>query len=132
MTEDEGVLYLEIEDALIIYAGIFNCNLQEAADQLRNRSGLESALARPRTYAYYHGADIALQAAVLVHGIAEGQPFIEGNKRTAYVACILFLEENSYLLTAPQLDVQGWVKDLSVGLSEEGFAEHIRQWLVPA
>lgn len=96
MIEHEGVLYLELEDVLGVYTIIFKCSLQEAADQLRSPDGLESALARPSMYAYYRGADLALQAAVLAHGIAEGQHFIEGNKRTAYLACLSFLDENGY------------------------------------
>ena len=39
-------------------------------------------MARPATYAHYEKADLALQAAVLAHGLAEGQLFIEGNKRS--------------------------------------------------
>jgi hypothetical protein len=55
---------------------------------LRNKAGLESALARPETYARYQEADIALQATVLAHGIAEGQQYIDGNKRTALIAML--------------------------------------------
>ncbi len=86
-----GLLYLEIEDVLVLYGAVFSCTEQEAADQLRSHEGLESALSRPLMYAHYQAADLALQAAVLAHGIAEGQPFIEGNKRTAALACITFL-----------------------------------------
>ncbi len=71
--------YLGVADVLTCYAEIFGCSLQQAADQLRSREGLESALARPQLYAHYEGADLAHQAAVLGHGIAETQPFVEGN-----------------------------------------------------
>jgi death-on-curing protein len=54
---------------------------------------LAGAIARPGTYAHYENADLALQA-VLAHGIAEGQHFIDGNKRTALVAMLTFLEIN--------------------------------------
>jgi hypothetical protein len=46
----------------------------EASNQLRSRDGLAGALARPATHAHYEEVDLALQAAVLAHGIAETQP----------------------------------------------------------
>lgn len=76
-------IYLTLEDILELHGLIIGATAAEAGEQLRNRDGLESALARPGTYAHYEDADLALQAAVLAHGIAEGQQFIDGNKRTA-------------------------------------------------
>jgi hypothetical protein len=69
----EFVAYLELDDALELYATIIGGTVAQAGDLLRNRSGLESAFARPQTYAHYEEADLALQAAVLAHGIAESQ-----------------------------------------------------------
>jgi Fic/DOC family len=74
-------VYLTLDDALQLYRLIVGCSPSQASDQLRNCDGLESALARPATYLRYESADLSLQAAVLAHGIAEGQPFIDGNKR---------------------------------------------------
>lgn len=71
--------YLTAEQVFTLYAAVFQCTEQQAEDQLRSRAGLESALARPQFYAHYEAADLAMQAAVLAHGIAETQPFIEGN-----------------------------------------------------
>jgi hypothetical protein len=82
----EDIEYLTAEHTLEVYAAIFRCSLQEANDQLRDRNALESAVVRPRSYAYYQGADLALQAAVLAHGIAETQPFVEATNHAA-VAC---------------------------------------------
>jgi hypothetical protein len=76
-------VYLTVDDVLGLHGLIIGATSAEAADHLRNRDGLESALARPATYAHYENADLALQATVLAHGIAEGQLFIDGNKRTA-------------------------------------------------
>jgi death on curing protein len=94
-------VYLTLDDVLGLYGLIVGGSANEAADQLRNRAGLESALARPATYAHYEDADLALQAAVLAHGIAEGQLFIDGNKRTALVAMLTFLEVNGFRVDAP-------------------------------
>lgn len=126
MIEIEGIFYFEYEDALDVYAQIFQCTAQESEDQLRSRTGLESALARPLRYAEYESADIALQAAVLAHGLAENQPFIEGNKRTAYFTTIAFLGVNGYELSPPNSSFRMWIEELSAGLSEEVLAFQIR------
>jgi len=61
-------VYLTLADILDLHALIIDATAAQAADQLRNRPGLEGALARPETYAHYQDADLALQAAVLAHG----------------------------------------------------------------
>lgn len=52
-----------------------------------------------RNYAHYESAD---QAVALAHGIAEGQQFIDGNKRTALVAMLTFLEVNGIGIEASE------------------------------
>lgn len=42
-----------------------------------------------------------MQAAVLAHGIAEGQSFLDGNKRLALVAMLTFLEVNGFSVPVP-------------------------------
>ena len=64
MEENEPV-YFELADALELYAAIIGGTTGQAADQLRDQAGLESALGRPRNYAHYQEADLALQAAAL-------------------------------------------------------------------
>jgi prophage maintenance system killer protein len=68
---------------LEIWAAIFSLTTAQAADHLRSREALERALGRPSANAHYQEADLALQAAVLAHGIAETQPFVDRNKREA-------------------------------------------------
>jgi death-on-curing family protein len=127
---ESGVLYLEIEDVFAIYAELFACSDQEAADQLRSRDGLESALARPLAYAFYEAADLSLQAAALAHGIAEGQYFLDGNKRVALSALSTFLLANGYLQSASQVERIDWMLNLSRGSSLGELAERIRRGLV--
>jgi death on curing protein len=128
--EDLPLLYLEAEDVLGLYAEIFGLSMEEAGDRLRNEEGLRSALNRPRTYAHYQGADIALQAAVLAHGIAEGQYFLEGNKRTALVAMRTFFAINGYDVDASQRERADWILSLSKGVTAEQLAERLRRALV--
>lgn len=52
------LVYLTLADVLELHALIIGATAAEASDQLRNRAGLESALARPETYAHYQDADL--------------------------------------------------------------------------
>jgi death-on-curing protein len=119
-------IYLVLEDALELYAAIIDGSPVQAADHLRNRSGLEAALARSATHAHYQNADLAVQAAVLAHGIAEGQFFVDGNKRLALVAMLTFLELNGYCVQASDPELADWILDLATGTTPEQLAERIR------
>jgi death-on-curing protein len=116
-------VYLTLADVLELHALIIGATAAEAADQLRNRAGLESAIARPETYAHYQDADLALQAAVLAHGIAEGQQFIDGNKRTALIAMLVFLEMNGWRVEASDPDLADWILSFSRGATPEAVAK---------
>lgn len=71
-------------------------------DGVRDEGMLESALARPRQqFAYADSTPgIAALAAAYAFGIARNHPFIDGNKRTAYVICRTFLILNGFDFTA--------------------------------
>jgi death on curing protein len=115
-------VYLTLADVLDLHALIIDATAAQAADQLRNRAGLASALARPETYAHYQDADLALQAAVLAHGIAEGQYFIDGNKRTALIAMLVFLEINGWRVEASDRVLADWILSFSAGATPETVA----------
>jgi len=70
---------------------------------LRDAGLLASALARPKPLSAYGGEDVSLcaLAAAYGYGIARNHPFIDGNKRTAFVATWLFLRLNGFDLDAP-------------------------------
>lgn len=122
-------VYLDMADALELYAAIIDGTVVEAGDHLRNRSGLEGALARPRAYAHYEHADLALQSAALAHGIAESQTFVDGNKRLALVAMLTFLEINGFAVDASDVELAGWLIGLSSGTTPQQLAELIRERL---
>jgi prophage maintenance system killer protein len=64
--------------------------------QLDQPSPLESSLERARA-AYVDTSEGVIQtAALLAHGIAQAQSFVDGNRRTAYFATLAFLEANGY------------------------------------
>jgi death-on-curing protein len=67
---------------------------------VRDAGLLDSALARPRNLAAYGTPDAADCAAAYGFGIARNHPFIDGNKRTAFVCVELFLALNGCRLEA--------------------------------
>jgi death-on-curing protein len=97
---------------------------------LRDEGLLASALARPRHLAAYGTPDAAALAAAYGHGIARNHPFVDGNKRTAFVAVELFLELNGHTLDASDADCVLVVLQLAAGdLSEEDFGAWVRTHL---
>jgi death-on-curing protein len=129
--DDGGLIYLGLGDALEIYAAIFKLSPEQAADHLRSRDALEGALGRSESYAHYRRADVALQAAVLGHGIAETQPFVDGNKRTALISMLTFLELNGFTLAATDQELAAWIISFSSGADPEAIAEQIRPRVRP-
>lgn len=98
----------------------------------RDAGLLESALARPRHLASYGDPDIADLAVAYGYGVARNHPFIDGNKRTAFVAVELFLALNGADLTATDADCVLTMLDVAAGsLDEAAFAAWIRSHQQP-
>lgn len=74
------------------------------SDGIRDRRLLESALYRPKNQFAYGNPGIFDLAAAYGYGIAKNHPFIDGNKRTAYVVMGTFLKLNGYDLKASTLE----------------------------
>jgi death on curing protein len=73
---------------------------------VRDHGLLESALARPRQiHAYTDECALTGLAAAYAFGISRNHPFLDGNKRTAWVVCATFLELNGREVVASQADV---------------------------
>ncbi|MEQ9347262.1 MAG: type II toxin-antitoxin system death-on-curing family toxin [Thalassospira sp.] len=95
---------------------------------LRDAPLLESALARPQNLHAYGETDIFLLAASYPEGIARNHPFIDGNKRTAFLTADLFLTDNGqHLNMAPGLEYVDLMESLSQGLTtRDETAQHFR------
>lgn len=98
---------------------------------VRDAGLLESALARPRQRASYGEPYAAELAASLGFGIARNHPFVDGNKRTAFVATELFLMLNGYALEATDAECVLTMLDLAAGqMDEASFASWLRVHVV--
>lgn len=99
------------------------------AGGVRDETLLESALARPQQLhaCAAETADLAEFAASLAFGIARNHPFVDGNKRTAAVACETFIQLNRATLEASDVELFPVYLALAEGkLSERDFAAWLR------
>lgn len=95
---------------------------------LRNPDGLESALAPPRNLAVYGNPDGPALGAAYAFAIARNHPFVDGNKRTAWILCRLFLRLNGLALAFEARDAIGIMLDLASGeIAQEELAEWLRE-----
>ena len=74
------------------------------SEGVRDLGAIQSALARAINTALYEDADAAELAAAYAHGLAKNHGFVDGNKRTAWIAARLFLLDNGYRISFDPLD----------------------------
>jgi death-on-curing protein len=87
---------------------------------LRDEGMLQSALARPRNlFGYEETADIAVLAAAYATGITRNHPFVDGNKRAAFLSIGLFLEKNGFELEASKVNATEMILALAAGELDE-------------
>ena len=95
---------------------------------MRDKTMLESALAKPRNLNAYGQPAATELAASYGFGLARNHPFVDGNKRTAFVVCELFLDLNGWELTASDVDCVLIMLDVAAGeITEAEFADWIRR-----
>jgi death on curing protein len=100
---------------------------------IRDEAALESALARPlNLFAYGGTADISALAAAYAAGVNQNHPFVDGNKRAAFIAMGLFLALNGLRLIADQVEATRVVLAFAAGeIGEQNLADWIRQRVQP-
>jgi death on curing protein len=89
------------------------------ASGIRDEGLIASALARPSNiYHYDHVTDLAQLAAAYATGIIRNHPFVDGNKRTGFMAAYMFLDLNGPQLHADEVAVTAMT--LALAASEIG------------
>ncbi len=87
---------------------------------VRDEGLIESALARPVNSWHYGEADMASLAAAYAYGVARNHPFVDGNKRTAWVLARLFLRLNGVEIRFETGDAIRIMLALAAGEISEG------------
>jgi death-on-curing protein len=117
--------WLRIEAVLAIHEIVLRIFGGQAG--LRDLGLLESALARPRNQFVRARADLAALAGAYAVGIVRAHPFLDGNKRTAFVCAVTFLEQNRRRFEAPEKEVVAQMVALAQRtLTEKEFAGWLR------
>lgn len=107
---------------------------------IRDEGLLDSALKRPQNLAAYGEPTAFDLAASYAFGIARNHPFVDGNKRTAFVVSTIFLGRNGYRFTAPEAEAAVIFIRLAAGEVDEAelgawFRQHssplAAEYLVP-
>lgn len=99
---------------------------------IRDEGMLESALNRPINKFNYGDSDICNLAAAYAAGIARNHPFVDGNKRTAFLSAFVFLRINGVRMTASEAAATRFTLALAAGeLDEIGYAAWLRDNTAP-
>lgn len=109
--------FLRIDDVLLMHEA--QLNAFGGAEGIRDRAGLEAAIAQPQQTwdGEYIYSDIFEMAAVYAYHLAQSQAFVDGNKRTALQAAIVFLKVNGSPLDNSDLRLY----DAMIGIAEKTF-----------
>ena len=129
------IRYLNVEAVKAIHEEVLAAHGGSAG--LRDNGLLESAVAAPQAS---FGGEVLIKnaveiAAAYLYYLCGNHPFVDGNKRTALAACLVFLEGNELLPDAdlPVKDVAAWetlVLDVASGkLDRESTTKGLRRLL---
>ena len=105
--------------------------LHGGAAGLRDEGMLESALSRPLQKLNYTEADVFELAAAYLFGLVKNHPFIDGNKRTAFLAADVFLALNGWSVESSQEEIIAFVLGVAASdIDEQGAAGFFRDYAV--
>lgn len=118
--------WITVDDALLVHREVIGTF--GGSDGVRDQGLLASALHRARDEFAYGSKDICDLAACYAHGIAKNHPFVDGNKRVAFVVARVFLGSNGVHLIPPEAETVVMVEGLAAGkVSQAEFASWLRK-----
>lgn len=114
-------------DAAVMIAHEISLTNFGGGDGIRDIALLESALGKPKNLHAYGEPDLQDLAASYTFGIVKNHPFVDGNKRTGFLAGALFLELNGLSLIASEPDATQVIVGVAAGdVSEATLADWFR------
>ena len=124
----KDILFLTLAEVVDIHCN--QIKLYGGLPGIRDINLLSSAIAMP--HASFHGEylhnDIYEMAAAYAFHIGKNHPFVDGNKRTALVSALVFLELNGISISDSQGKLYDAMLDLSTGkLNKSEFASILRK-----
>jgi death on curing protein len=124
--------YLTVEEVVRLHAVVVART--GGATGLRDRGGLESAVAQPQQT--FGGENLyptlAAKAAALAHSLVSNHPFVDGNKRIGHAAMEAFLMQNGWEVVADVDDQERLFLQLAAGeVRREALAEWVEAQIAP-
>ena len=102
------------------------------AREIRDHGALASAMDRPRNKSSFGESDVPSLAAAYLFGLTMNCPFVEGNRRIAFITAIVFLELNGFQFTATNAEAYTFMMMLAAGeIDEDGAVRFLRDFTVP-
>lgn len=118
--------WIEVADALLFHGQLIATF--GGADGVADHGLLESALGRPRNLFAYGTTDLFALAAAYSFGIVKNHPFVDGNKRVAFVIARVFLGLNRIAFDPPEEEAVVMVEGLAAGaVTQDLFATWLRK-----
>ncbi|HEX7775557.1 MAG TPA: type II toxin-antitoxin system death-on-curing family toxin [Parvibaculum sp.] len=122
-----------IEPVWVLKQAVLAFHIRQLAEHgggegVRDEGLLDSALARPENKFAYEEPDLFMLAAAYAYGIATNHPFVDGNKRTAYVTALTFLRLNGFRVDASQTEkYETFIRLASGEIGEDDLAAWFRR-----
>lgn len=115
----EGVVVAMHDEQIAAHGG---------APDIRDSGLLSSALACPQNQGPYGEPSVFDLAAAYAFGIIRNHPFVDGNKRTGFLAAYVFLDLNGWELMASEVEAVTAVLSLAAGeMDEAGFSDWLKR-----
>jgi len=112
-----------------VIAAVHDMQIAEhgGAPGLRDAGMLDSAVARPATLYGYGETDIFRLATAYAFSLVRNHPFVDGNKRSAFLAAYVFLRINGYTVVANEASAATMTLALAAGeITEDEFTAWLR------
>jgi death-on-curing protein len=125
MSEPKEPLWISYEQAIAIHSR--QLRRFGGAPGLRDEGMLRSALERPINKWRYEQAELAELASAYAFGLAKNHAFVDGNKRIAFMAMMVFLLKNEIAFSPKPEHATSIILGLAAGqVSEESLTRWIR------
>ncbi|ABE38650.1 Death-on-curing protein [Rhodopseudomonas palustris BisB5] len=125
MNPPEEPIWLDIDEVIDMHAE--QLSMFGGPEGLRDRGMLESALMRPVNQWHYGEVDMAALAAAYAFGLARNHPFVDGNKRIAFLSMVAFLRMNDISFAPDPGQATSIILSLAAGeVSEASLTRWIR------
>lgn len=115
-----------LSEAAVVWMHEYLIRSYGGSHGIRDRNMLDSALHAAKLQWKYSDATIPELAAAYCYHLCQDHPFIDGNKRTARMAMVIFLQYNGFKITATEFDTLEKILKVATGQASK---QELARWL---